>query len=321
MLNASIMIIVCPACASRYVVPDSAIGVEGRTVRCAKCRHSWFQDGPELAAAPPSAQEPPRAPAPPAPAPTPVSVQPVTPPPEPEPVVPPASTPVPAPEAEVEPIAQAVEQPEAAPAPPSPATDWQLATGDDFVPSEPPPPISFRDESLSPSREAVIPAVADDYEPGESRFRHEPLFGARRNPAKMWMIAAILFAVVTLGGVAATSFYGLPDWVPFAKPMFAEEQPGLKLNFPDKQQGHRELTDKTWIFEVNGTVTNISQTSLSVPTILMVLRDSRGREAYKAEIVAPKRVLAPGESVEVREALTQVPLAGKKAAFGWKPGN
>lgn len=42
------MIIACPACSTRYVVPDSAIGVEGRTVRCAKCRHSWFQTGPEL---------------------------------------------------------------------------------------------------------------------------------------------------------------------------------------------------------------------------------------------------------------------------------
>src|SRR5690349_8219722 len=42
------MIIACPACATRYVVPDSAIGPEGRTVRCAKCKHSWFQDGPEL---------------------------------------------------------------------------------------------------------------------------------------------------------------------------------------------------------------------------------------------------------------------------------
>ena len=42
------MIIACPACQTRYVVPDAAIGVEGRTVRCAKCKHSWFQDGPEI---------------------------------------------------------------------------------------------------------------------------------------------------------------------------------------------------------------------------------------------------------------------------------
>ena len=46
-LNGTVMIIACPACATRYVVPDSAIGMEGRSVRCAKCRHNWFQDGPE----------------------------------------------------------------------------------------------------------------------------------------------------------------------------------------------------------------------------------------------------------------------------------
>ncbi|MBT8427636.1 MAG: zinc-ribbon domain-containing protein, partial [Erythrobacter sp.] len=39
------MIIACPACSTRYVVPDSAIGVDGRTVRCAKCKHSWYQEG------------------------------------------------------------------------------------------------------------------------------------------------------------------------------------------------------------------------------------------------------------------------------------
>src|SRR5579871_4030591 len=43
------MIIVCPACETRYDLPDTAIGPQGRTVRCAQCRHSWFQPGTESA--------------------------------------------------------------------------------------------------------------------------------------------------------------------------------------------------------------------------------------------------------------------------------
>jgi predicted Zn finger-like uncharacterized protein len=36
------MLIVCPSCASEYMIDPGRIGAEGRTVRCAGCKETWF---------------------------------------------------------------------------------------------------------------------------------------------------------------------------------------------------------------------------------------------------------------------------------------
>lgn len=55
------MILTCPSCRARYEVPDGSIRPGGRKVRCAKCRFSWHQEGPEESLAPGEPSAPTRA--------------------------------------------------------------------------------------------------------------------------------------------------------------------------------------------------------------------------------------------------------------------
>lgn len=289
------MIIACPACATRYVVPDSAIGVDGRTVRCAKCRHSWFQDGPVLER--------------PAPAPPP----PPTPPPA---VVDEAATPV----EPAEPIDRQPTQFD----PRTPAdvvAEAQVAVADTPVepPVEPaPPPVPAP---------AEVPAFADTgrdrvdvvYQDSPSSFAHEPPFRPRRNPAKLWTAAAVAFALVVAALIGAVSVWGVPDWVPIARPTFGAAEPDLVLEFPPERQDRRTLPNGTEFFGASGTVTNVGQETQNVPSILIVLRDSRDRKVYEWVVRPPKSALAPGESVTINEAVTDVPRSAKVAEIGWKP--
>ena len=48
----SIMHLVCPKCATSYQLDAATVGVEGRSVRCARCKNVWFAAVPEPQAAP-----------------------------------------------------------------------------------------------------------------------------------------------------------------------------------------------------------------------------------------------------------------------------
>lgn len=249
------MIIACPACSTRYVVPDSAIGVEGRTVRCAKCKHSWFQAGPELDARPAPVAEDPVAPAP------------------------------------------VIAEPE----PPAP------------VVAEAPPPAP-----RSP-RPIPAPRATETIEEGPSPFAHEPPFRPRRNPARLWTIVAVLFALTVAGLIAAGSVYGLPSWLSVTPRTFGVTRPDLELSFPAARQDRRTLPNGTEYFGASGTVTNVGKDVREVPQILIVLRDAHNKVVYTWTVVPPRDVLKPGESETINEAVTDVPKTAKYAEIGWKP--
>ena len=304
------MLLVCPSCRTRYVVPDNAVGVDGRQVRCANCKHSWFQSGaaPQVAPAPAVVAPVDAHGAPPT-----TYVEKTLPAQSTPPVIP-AGEPAPAP----------VSQP-AAPAfvsepPPKFVSPSGLDTErrNDVGASEPAFP-SFADmrggstERPAAYMEPSVPrgGFVDDA-PTPSRFAHEPPFKARRNPAKRWTMAAVAFAILVTAIGSATLYFGMPD---FGLSNVAAE-PDLTIVLNDNLELN-EREDGTPYFIASGSIVNPTAVKQNVPEMLVTLKDASGRPVYSWKMKAKTRTLGPGEKVDFSEARLDVPLAAKQISVGW----
>ena len=140
-----------------------------------------------------------------------------------------------------------------------------------------------------------------------SQFEYRAPFGRRRNPLRMWTLAALLFAALAGGTAFAVNYYGLPEWLPIQRPTFGVGQPGLELDFPKAQMRKESLENGEVIFRVRGTITNTAAQSLDVPDLLVVFTDRRERNIGDWVVRPAKSRLAPGETVTVTEAIANVP--------------
>jgi predicted Zn finger-like uncharacterized protein len=298
------MLLVCPACNTRYVVPDAAIGFDGRQVRCANCKHSWFQDGVPTPSAPPApaiaAPMIPQdeiageiavpSPAPSAPSAFAGSVA--------SPQFAAATALLPEDQTEAAPVAATPVMPNVSAAP--------VQTGFAAFDNPPKPPPSVATNIPPPPPSAV------DELPERSQFAHEPPFKPRRNPAKMWTMAAIAFAVfVALVSLALWQF-----GVPTGSFSASGKEPDLKIVLnPNHELNYKP--DGTPYFIASGTIVNPTAEEVSIPAMLVTLKDAGGRSVYSWKMEAKASKIAPGGKVDFSEAQLDVPRASNSISISW----
>jgi predicted Zn finger-like uncharacterized protein len=276
------MLLVCPSCRTRYVVPDSAIGVEGRQVRCANCKHSWHQDGVIL-----------------------------PPPPAPFVVAPPVFAPT-----HPAPVAEAT----SSPLPKDTTEDSAPAAK---LPDQPVPPSFARFEEPSSDEAETKRDIPESYAAGnsyfedtpqQSHFAHEPPFRPRRNPAKLWTMAAVVFALFIAAAGGAAWYFGVPDVG--ANLGIVRSEPDLTIVLNENLELN-EREDGTPYFIASGSIVNPTSTAQTVPEMLVTLKDAGGRPVYSWKMKAKVRTLAPGDKVDFSEARLDVPQAASQISIGW----
>ncbi len=291
------MLLVCPSCRTRYAVSDNAVGVDGRQVRCANCKHSWFQ-----AAAVPAVT------------PAPAIVEPVdahsAPPTEgtpPAQEVPPAT-----------PVGEPAPVPQSAPTTSVAASALDAERNNDAGAQEPAFPTFAETRAVQPEpatayAEPSVPrgGLLDDA-PAQSHFAHEPPFKARRKPVKIWIMVAAAIAIVVAAIGGAISYFGMPGFSISS----AAAEPDLTIVLNDNLELN-EREDGTPYFIASGSIVNPTAVEQNVPEMLVTLKDASGRPVYSWKMKAKTRALGPGEKVDFSEARLDVPLAAKEISVGW----
>ena len=297
------MQIVCPNCKTSYQLADTAIGANGRSVRCVRCRTLWRAIPPAIPA--PVADEAAAVAAfrselgaePPAPPDPSVDIVPA-----------PPTAPV---EAPPEPLlddrAGSSEAAASAPAEAPP-----MALSDIPIPAEDAPPlVPAADAEAPPAPAAELDNGPPDIESVAAR-RARAAARKRRNRWRRIPLPVAIVALITISGGLLSWRKDVVRYVPQLASFYSAI--GMPVNlrgvaFTDLKIGN-EIHDGVPVLVVEGLIVSMVPTPVDIPRIRFALRNATGAEVYSWTAQPSQPVLGAFETLPFRSRLASPPAEG-----------
>ena len=266
------MLIACPSCSTSYTIDPASLGEAGRTVRCARCKTTWFAGGstPEPVAAEAETE----------------AFTGVLPPDEMLAVA-----------GEPDPPPQGADTAEPAALPAEAGEPAVIADAPSLVPPVDPP---------------VPPDNGSDSDEIENFAARRKRLQVRRKEARRssrWTaLILVLFAFnVALIGARSEVVRFLPQtaslFSAFGLPVNLRN-----LKF-DNMRISKETQESLSALVIEGTILSISNKPTEVPRLRFAARDAMGQEIYTWTSMPSRSILGPGEKLEFRSRLVSPPAS------------
>jgi predicted Zn finger-like uncharacterized protein len=278
------MLITCTNCGTSYQVAASSLGPTGRSVRCARCQHTWFAANTEAMADVADAHRADLA-----------AVGEASPDPAPPGFVSAPDTPPSA--------ADAGEAPDAGISLPAWPDSWPESRPE----SEPVPDAASPPLIEAPPLAPAAPTAGEDIESVAARRAERQAAHQRRWERSSWTVAILTLAAIHLMLISWRT--DVVRWLPQTASLYAAI--GLPVNLRGlvfaNVTTERETHEDIEVLVVEGSIVNDYKRAVEVPRLRFSVRNKSGHEVYSWTALPNRNVLLAGESLPFRSRLASPP--------------
>jgi predicted Zn finger-like uncharacterized protein len=287
------MQIVCPNCKTSYQLADTAIGDNGRSVRCVRCQNRWHAMPPaipalaadvaafrsELGAEPPASPD------------SPVEMA----------TAPPTAPDEPSPEPSLDGSASLG----------APADASAMALSDIPIPVDDAPPLVPTADGDAPAPAAEIDNGPPDIESVAAR-RARAAARKRQNRWRRVGLPVVIVALIAISGGLLSWRKSVVRYIPQLASFYSAI--GMPVNlrgltFTDLKIGN-EIHDGVPVLVVEGLIVSMVSTPVDIPRIRFALRDATGAEVYSWTAQPSQPSLGAFETLPFRSRLASPPVEG-----------